>query len=828
MTTGKLIASAILGAVAYWFIDSAIDSHLFLEGTFWSQALSPAPHEIFMRSIVIALLTALGLIAVLLSRHKKADEVLCQKDELLRMTSEMAKVGGWEFDVATRKGTWTDEVARIHDLPPDQETNVELGLSFYTPESRLLIDKGIQGAIGSAKPYDLELEIMTDQGAHKWVRTIGFPLLKGGSVVKVKGTFQDITERRKMEDALREGEDRYRDLVENSDDLICTHDLAGSILSVNEAVPRSLGYPLEAIVGRNMRLLLDPQYHDRFDGYLARIKSDGQAQGIMHIVNAKGEVRLWEYHNTLRTEGVAQPIVRGMAHDVTGRLLAEKALKETTTRLESVMDSINALIYVADMKTHELLFMNKYGRDIWGEIAGKTCWKTLQEGQSGPCVFCTNDRLVKPDGTPSEVYAWEFQNTVNNNWYDCRDQAIRWDDGRLVRMEIATDITERKKLEDQLRQAQKMEAIGQLAGGVAHDFNNILSAIIGYGHLTMMKMPGDDPNRHNIEQILQSAERATALTQSLLTFSRKQPVKKETLELNTVISKFEKFLLRLLREDIEMNKRYTSEKMTIMADRGQIEQVVMNLVTNARDAMPAKGMLTLETSRMTLDESFLSAHGYGTPGEYAVLAVSDTGCGMDAETRRKIFEPFFTTKEVGKGTGLGLATVYGIVKSHGGFINVYSESDKGTVFHVYLPLVPVAAGVMEPVTPSPVPPKGGTETILLAEDDAILRKMTCTVLKHMGYTVIEAKNGQEAVEKFIENKDIIRLVILDGIMPKMNGKEAHKEISVLVPRVRCIFMSGYAEDIFTKDGILLAEVTFLSKPVTPSVLLNKVREVLDQ
>jgi CheY-like chemotaxis protein len=254
----------------------------------------------------------------------------------------------------------------------------------------------------------------------------------------------------------------------------------------------------------------------------------------------------------------------------------------------------------------------------------------------------------------------------------------------------------------------------------------------------------------------------------------------------------------------------------------------MNLVTKARDAMPAKGALTIETGRMVLDESFLSAHGYGLIGEYAMITVSDTGIGMDKETRRRIFEPFFTTKEQGKGTGLGLATVYGIVKSHDGFINVYSEPGKGTVFHIYIPLVRTGASEAEPEKQEPALLAGGTETILLAEDDAILRKMTCTVLKHMGYTVIEAENGQEAVEKFIENKDIIRLVILDGIMPKMNGKEAHKEISALVPGVRCIFMSGYAEDIFTKDGILLAEVTFLSKPVTPSVLLGKVREVLDQ
>jgi signal transduction histidine kinase len=433
---------------------------------------------------------------------------------------------------------------------------------------------------------------------------------------------------------------------------------------------------------------------------------------------------------------------------------------------------------------------------------------------TGDQVHSEKEILWRADGSSFPVEYWAYP--------------IRKDDAVAGVVVTFMDVTERRKLEAQYRHSQKMEAIGQLAGGVAHDFNNILSAIIGYGNIAGMKFPDDHPARYDLEQILQSAARATALTQSLLTFSRKQPVKMELLGVNSVISKFEKFLLRLLREDIDLVTRYSAGELSIMADRGQIEQVVMNLVANARDAMPAKGTLTIETKSAVLDESFAAAHGYGKPGTYALLLVSDTGAGMNDETTRRIFEPFFTTKEVGKGTGLGLATVYGIVKAHDGFINVYSEPSRGTMFRIYIPLVRSGETAPEPVKQEPSSLKGGTETILLAEDDAILRKMTCTVLRHMGYTVLEAENGQEAVEKFIENKDIIRLVILDGIMPKMNGKEAHKEISVLVPGVRCIFMSGYAEDIFTKDGILQAEVTFLSKPVTPSVLLGKVREVLDR
>jgi PAS domain S-box-containing protein len=393
---------------------------------------------------------------------------------------------------------------------------------------------------------------------------------------------------------------------------------------------------------------------------------------------------------------------------------------------------------------------------------------------------------------------------------------------------VGINISERKKLEEQFRQAQKMEAIGLLAGGVAHDFNNILSAIVGYSHITLIKMDENDPLRHNIEQILESSERAAVLTQSLLAFSRKQVVNLAVINLNEVIKAFEKFLHRLIREDITLKINCSEGPLWIMADRAQMEQMVMNLVTNARDAMPNGGKLVIDTRPVNLKRDFIEEHGYGKEGEYAFVAVSDTGIGMDEKTITRVFEPFFTTKEQGKGTGLGLSMVYGIVKQHEGFINITSEQGTGTTFKIYFPLTREPADADRKKKEMLTPPRGGAETILVAEDDEALRQMSVVALSHFGYTVIEAVDGADAVTKFKENRENINLVILDGIMPRMNGREASRQIKAMSAEVKCIFMSGYAEDIFTKDGVPDRETALILKPFSPADLLKKIREVLDR
>jgi len=291
---------------------------------------------------------------------------------------------------------------------------------------------------------------------------------------------------------------------------------------------------------------------------------------------------------------------------------------------------------------------------------------------------------------------------------------------------------------------------------------------------------------------------------------------------------FEKFLLRLIREDIALETTYGEGTLNVLADKGQIEQIIMNLVTNARDAMPEGGRLLIATKSVCLDRDFIESHGYGKAGEYAFVTVTDTGCGMDGQTIARVFEPFFTTKEQGKGTGLGLSMVYGTVKKHNGFITVYSEPGNGTTFKIYLPLVRLAAKAAPQTAKKPAFVRGGAETILLAEDDAALRRLNTIVLTNFGYPVIEAVDGEDAVSKFRENQDRIQLIILDGIMPKMNGAEAYGEIKALSPDIKCIFMSGYAEEIFTKDSVPFAEAEFILKPISPTDLAMKIRKVLDR
>ncbi|TAL08529.1 MAG: response regulator [Nitrospirae bacterium] len=385
---------------------------------------------------------------------------------------------------------------------------------------------------------------------------------------------------------------------------------------------------------------------------------------------------------------------------------------------------------------------------------------------------------------------------------------------------------EKENLEAQFRQAQKMEAVGQLTGGIAHDFNNLLTIINGYTEMLLQTLPAGDPQRDNAAQVKEAGDRAVALTRQLLAFSRRQMLEPKVLDLNAVVTNIDKMLTRMIGEDITLTSTLMPRLGRVKADPGQIEQVIMNLAVNARDAMPQGGKLTIETTNVELDENFAQKHAVVKPGRYVMLAVSDTGCGMNAETQQRIFEPFFTTKGLGKGTGLGLATTYGIVKQSGGSIWVYSEVGQGTTFKVYLPRVDEKPDAVLPgaVGASPLQ---GTETILLVEDDAPLRKLTHAILRKGGYAVLSAGHGDEAFRVCAEHTGPIHLLVSDVVMPGMGGHELAERLKSAHPDMKVLYVSGYTDDTVVRHGVLNRNMAFLQKPFTMHGLLRKVREVLD-
>jgi PAS domain S-box-containing protein len=394
-------------------------------------------------------------------------------------------------------------------------------------------------------------------------------------------------------------------------------------------------------------------------------------------------------------------------------------------------------------------------------------------------------------------------------------------------LSVLRDVTEQRKLEEQLRQSQKLESVGLLAGGIAHDFNNLLTVITGYSDLTLMRLDKVDPLARNVEQIVKATERATSLTRQLLAFSRKQVLQPKVLDLNSVIVNIEKMLGRLIGEDMELSTSLGVGLGHVKVDPGQIEQVIFNLTVNARDAMPKGGKITLETANIYLDEAYARQHLAVQPGWHAMLAVTDTGCGMEAETQKSIFEPFFTTKEQGKGTGLGLSTVYGIVKQSGGNIWVYSEVGVGTTFKIYLPLVDehVTAPDVDAARPESI---AGTEMILLVEDEEMVRNLARESLRMHGYTVLEAANAREALLICQQHEGPIHLLLTDVVMPRMSGRELAEQLVRLRPDMSILYMSGYPDQSIVHHGILDEDIAFIGKPFTPDALVLKVAEVLQQ
>jgi len=650
-----------------------------------------------------------------------------------------------------------------------------------------------------------------------------------GTIIAGLEIVREITDQKVMEQRLGHSERKFRMLFDHAPDAIFIHLPDGGFLEVNEMACQWLGYSHEELMKMHPRDL-SPQ--DQTTGI-----SDKMDEVLMHgslifetstlasngtIIPTEVKARVIQYED--------QQAVLCYYRDITERKSAEKSFRESEERWQFALEGSGDGVWDWDIASGKIFYS-----DQWKNILGfgnedfeenENLWEKLSHPDDREWVLKEIKRHLRSE-TP--LYTTEHR-------LRCRDGSFKWildrgkvmersENGTPLRMVgTYTDITDRKRLEDQLRQAQKMEAVGELAGGIAHDFNNILTAIIGRIYLLQNRLAGNSELLTHADQIAYAADRAANLTKSLLAFSREQIMNPRRIHLNDTVKKSAKLFSKLVRENIEISITLPDPDPVILADEVQIEQVLINLVANARDAIPHEGRIHIATETTYFDEKFVSSHGYGRIGDYAVLSVSDTGTGMDQKTKSRIFEPFFTTKEMGKGTGLGLAIVYGTIKQHNGHITVYSEIGVGTTIRIYLPRIQDDADNEDHLETAPFPV--GKGVILLAEDEDAVRTLTKTILLESGYKVIEAENGIQAVEKFQQHRDEIDLVLLDVIMPRMNGKEACDEILRSKPETKILFMSGYTGDILGQQGLLFTGQGLIQKPLKPRDMLAVIRKIL--
>ena len=843
---------------------------------------------------------------------------------------------------AARLTGWTEAEGRGQPLEAvfhivDEATHATL----KSPVDAVLRDSGTTRSTTDAL-------LITREGIERRIIESAAPIRDGrGAVSGVVLVFSDQTVQHAARQALRESEDRYRDLVENSQALICTHDLEGTLLSANEAASRITGYSLEALLRMNMSELLVPHARPLFSAYLTEIQATGHAQGVLRIQTASGEVRLWDYQTTLRTEGVPVPVVRGMAHDIT-----EQRRAEESSRVQAhMLDNVGQAVIATDTRGI-ITYANRFAEQLYGwppaEMLGRNILDVtvpqmgreqadqimarLRQGEnwSGEFLVRRRDGVVFPamvnnsplldkngklvgiigissditerkrvqaeqrvqsaalnaavfpvvitdrDGTIEWVnpafttltlysaeeaigqnprallksglhdraFYEDLWKTIlaGNVWRgeitNRRKDGTRYDEDMAITpvkdaggeithfIAIKRDLTRDKELQAQFLQAQKMEVVGRLAGGIAHDFNNLLTVINGTADLAAENLVAGDPLLADLQEIHRAGDRAAALTQQLLAFSRKQIMKPDVVNLGELAANLRNMLQRLIGEHIDLVVAPAKDVGNVLVDPGQMEQVIMNLVVNARDAMPTGGTLTVETRDVELDAAFAAAHPSVQPGPHVMVAVSDTGTGMDEATRLRIFEPFFTTKEPGKGTGLGLATVYGIVKQSSGSIWVSSAVGEGTTLTIYLPRVDAAvAHAGQPART--LATLSGTETILLVEDETVVRHLVTRILQAAGYTVLTASNGVEALELLERHDGPVHLLLTDVVLPGMSGRDLATRIAEVSLETKVLYTSGYTDDAILRHGVLESATHFVGKPYTRTELTGKVREVLD-
>ena len=638
-------------------------------------------------------------------------------------------------------------------------------------------------------------------------------------------------ERNASDETIRRSGALYRNLIEGSIQGVLIH-VDGIIKLANPALAAMLGFERgDELVGQPVWQYIAPQDREMAQAY-QRARREGRpapSNFELHLQRRDGSViALDTMASSIAWEGGQATLATVV--DMTERKRAEQGLRTSEERFRQLAENIKEAFIVVELDGFRPLYLSRMWEEIWG--------RPLEEAYRDPAAWV---RAIHPDdaGVVHEArQAIEKGEAISRNFRVVRpDGTIRWVRARAFpvynashelyrEVGLVEDITDLRRTEEQLLQAQKMEAVGRLAGGVAHDFNNLLTAILGYSELVLQDLGDDHPSAVDLKEIRAAGQSAESLTRQLLAFSRRQILQPQTLDLNKVLTRVDALLQRIIGEDVELTMKLTAPLGRVSADPGQIEQVVLNLAVNARDAMPHGGKLTIETANVVLDEDYVAQHAGATSGPHVMVAVTDTGTGMDEATQQRLFEPFFTTKEPGRGTGLGLATVYGIVAQSRGSIWVYSELGQGSTFKVYLPVTTedLTVPVVTAMSPAAL---SGTETVLVVEDQIEARSVICETLRRRGYTVIEAMNGPDAIVKGRQLGVRIDVMLTDVVMPGMGGRRVAEVLRVTRPELKVVYMSGYTDSAIVDHGILEPGVTFVQKPFATETLLRRVREVLD-
>ncbi len=768
-----------------------------------------------------------------ITERKLAAEALRESRDLLEEAQAIAHIGSWILRVAPRMElSWSFECYRIFGIPAGTPMTMEAFFARVHPGDRQRVQAASDAALAVGGSYDMEHRVEWSDGQVRWVHqraTIERDDASGPT--RVLGTVEDVTDRRLAVDALRSSEERYRRIVEGTSEGVWVYDTENVTTFVNERMAQMLGYTVEEAIGLPIYEFMDETWRAAAQARTER-GHRGLSEGGDFQLKHKNGTKSWASINSSPLFDAGGRFEAGLA--LVTDVSARRHEDEARARLAAIVESSEDAIIGANLsgmitswnRGAEKLFQysaeDMVGHSIFALLpptSPREESSDLTRAARGESVGQYETKRRRKDGTLVDVAV-----TIS---------PVRDAGGTVIGVsKIARDLTARRqteavlrRTEEQFRQAQKMEAVGRLAGGVAHDFNNLLSVILTFATLSLEDLKPGDPLHSNMGEIRAAGQRATELTKQLLAFSRQQVLKPQVVDLNHIVRGIEAMLGRLLGADIELTTLTSPDVGRVLADPGQMEQILMNLAVNARDAMPEGGKLTIETANIELDGEYVGAHFGVTPGDYVVLAVSDTGIGMDAVTRGRIFEPFFTTKEKGKGTGLGLSTVFGIVEQSGGHVVVYSEPGRGCTFKIYLRRTDRVFDSTLPVSPPTV--LRGSETILLVDDEERVRAAARAILLRNGYHVLEASNGGEA---FLISKDFpakIHLLLTDVVMPRMSGRKLAEELAPGRPDMKILFTSGYTDDVVVHHGVLDAGVAFLQKPFTPDSLLRKIREVFD-